>query len=56
MNIYQSYFFQQDFEKVDSRCPQYVRDAYAEVEKLAAQGEEGKKDLMCSLLKLRFKL
>ena len=33
--------FCQDFEKVDGRCPLYVREAYAEIDTLAAQGEEG---------------
>ena len=36
------YRLSQDFEKVDARCPVYVRDAYREIETLAAQGEEGK--------------
>ena len=49
--MYRLYFCQQDFEKVDSRCPQYVRDAYTEIEQLAAQGQEGKQDLMCLLLR-----
>ncbi|CAI8053025.1 Lysosomal Pro-X carboxypeptidase [Geodia barretti] len=35
----------QDFEKVDSRCPLYVREAYAEIDTLAAQGEEGLKQI-----------
>ena len=26
---------------MDVRCPQYVREAYGEIETLAAQGEEG---------------
>ena len=32
----------QDFEKVDARCPVLVREAYSEIESLAAKGEEGK--------------
>jgi dipeptidyl-peptidase-2 len=35
----------QDFEKVDKRCPQYVREAFTEIEALAAQGEEGLKEI-----------
>lgn len=31
----------QDFEKVDSRCPEYVREAFVEIMELAAQGDEG---------------
>lgn len=45
----------QDFEKVDACCPQYVREAYTQIEELAAQGEEGLKQIteafqLCTLL------
>ena len=42
MRVLMVYCLCQDFEKVDARCPVYVRDAYREIETLAAQGEEGK--------------
>ena len=42
--------FMQDFERVDPLCPQYVREAFVQLQELARQGESGN-----TILNVQFK-